>query len=107
MLVMWKLDHELSPAQRISKCKPRLIPRRNFGVTNRTNDRLSAFEKLRTMTTYTRVMVRIVGDVRVISNLSPVAGRNFVAGIASFLVLFFGVGEIGGVDLILAGLSGD
>lgn len=43
-------------------------------------------------------MVRIVGDVRVISNLSPVAGRNFVACIASFLVFFGSVRESGVID---------
>ena len=43
-------------------------------------------------------MVGIVGDVRVISDLSPVAGRNFVAGITSFLMLFSGVRESGVID---------
>src|SRR5207244_51302 len=48
-------------------------------------------------------MVRIVGDIRVISYLSPVAGRNFVAGIASFLVLFGSVRESGVIDWSLPG----
>src|SRR6266850_4271514 len=98
MLVMWKLDQKLSAARRISKSKLHLIPRRNFGMTNRTNCRLGSFEKLPAMTTQTRVMVRIIGDVRVVSHLSPVTGRNFVAGIASFLVLFGSVREFGVID---------
>jgi len=43
-------------------------------------------------------MVRIVGNVRVISHLSPVTGWHFVAGIASVLVLFGGVRESGVID---------
>src|SRR5438552_11973320 len=86
VLVMWKLDRELAWTPRISKCKSRVIFWRYLGMADRTNRGFRSFEELRTMTIYTGVMVRIVGDVRVISHLSPVVGRNFVAGIAGFLM---------------------
>src|SRR5687767_12745264 len=98
MLVVRKLDHELAIAQRVSKRKSRLIPGRDFGMTNRTNGRPGSFEKLRTMTTYTRIVIGIVRDIGIASRCPPVTGRNFVASIARLLMFFSSVKESGVID---------
>jgi hypothetical protein len=65
VFVVRKLDRELQLRRRITKRQSRLITRRSFGVTDGTDRRSRAFEKLRAVTTHTRVMSRVIDDVRI------------------------------------------
>lgn len=65
MLIVWKLDRELSPWIRLSKRKSCLIPRRRFRMTDRTDLRSRAAEKLPAMTAHTRLVIRVIAGVNI------------------------------------------
>ncbi len=88
VFVMWKLDCELLRPAQIAKAQARIIARGSFCMTDRADDGLSAFEKLRAMAAHTSIVVGEVGNIREISHLLPVRGRYFVASLAALLVLF-------------------
>ena len=87
MLVVWKLDQELTLAGRIAKSKTRVVAWRDLRVAVRTDGGLGAFEELGAMTTDAGVMTGKVGNVRVVANFFPVVSWNLVTGVARGLVL--------------------
>ena len=84
--VMRKLDRKLQLRRRIPKNEPRLILWRSFRVTNRADRRPRAFEKLRPVTTHTRVVIRVILDVGKSRGFGPVFCRNLVTSIAGCLM---------------------
>src|SRR5882672_12754416 len=74
MLVVWKLDQELNRGAGIGKREAYIVSRRNFRVATGTDRRLRAFEKLLSMTTNTRIMPGIIGNVRKVPDFFPVVG---------------------------------
>jgi hypothetical protein len=60
-------------------------------VANRTDYRLGSFKKLWAMTTNTRVMTGIIGNVGKVPHFFPVVSGNLVAGIARSLMFPGGV----------------
>ena len=106
---MRKLDRELTfvfcfrgliRTVGLAESKAALFPRRRAHVTDRANrraggDKSLTCEKLLAMTTYARVMVWKVGNIRKDSFCRPFGG-NFVAGVASeALMLVGGMQECG------------
>ena len=98
MLVMRKLNHELSRADRITKSKASIMTRRHCGVADATDNRARASEKLRPVATHARVMTGIIGDVREVSYFFPVFSRRFMTGVAGGLVFGCRMGKLGIVD---------
>jgi len=86
VFVVWKLNDKLALTGRIAKTETRIVTWGNPGVTYGTDWGFGAFEKLRTMATYTRVVSGIVRNVRKAAYLFPIAGRRVMAGIACALV---------------------
>src|SRR5688572_25954132 len=86
VLVMRKLNQKLARRLRIAKSKTHIVPRRDLRMTNRADDGFRASEKLRPVTTDTRVVSRIIGNVGKLSHLFPVLSGNLVAGVAGSLM---------------------
>ena len=86
MLVMGKLNHELTRADRITKSKASIMTRRHRRVADATDNRACASEKLRPVTTHARIMTGIIGDIGEVSDLFPVFSGRFMAGVAGGLV---------------------
>lgn len=64
MFVVRKLDVELQLRSGIPKRVTRFIARGGLRMTHRTDRRLRTAEELRTVTTHTRVMIGVIGNVR-------------------------------------------
>ena len=88
--IVRKLDRELQLRRRISKRISRLVTRRSLRMTNGTDGRLRAFEKLLPVTAHASVVIRIVLDIRIGGRIFC---RYLVTGITGCLVLLCGVGE--------------
>lgn len=84
MLIVWKLDRELSPWIRLSKRKSRVITRRRFRMTDRTDLRSGAAEKLPAMTAHTRLVIRVIAGVNI----------RFMTGVAGLLMFLRGVRKL-------------
>ena len=86
MPVMRELDRKLKPGRRVTKRESHLIARRCLRMANGADRRPRTAEELRPVTTHTRVVARIILDVR---------KSYFVAGVASGPVFLRGVRELG------------
>lgn len=91
MFVVRKLDRELESRHRVAKRESHFVTRRSLCVTDGTDRRPRAAEKLRPMTTHARFVIGVVDDVR---KLRPILTRNYMAGFAFGLMLLCGVGKL-------------
>ena len=82
MFVVRKDDGKLKSVRRIAKRKPSLITWRDFRVTHGTNRWPVSPEKLRSMATYTRNVIRVVSYVGMRFSLLPAFAWNLVTGVA-------------------------
>ena len=85
MPIVWKLDSKLKLLCRIAKRVTRVITRRSLRVTDGTDRRPRTAEELRAMTTHTRIMAWVIGDVW---------KGNLVAATAGGAVLLRGMREL-------------
>jgi hypothetical protein len=98
MFIVRKLDRELAAYPGLGKRKSPVVTRRNVGVADRTDDWTRAFEELRAMAADTRIVVRIISDIRKGARFLPVVGWNVVARSARVAVLCRSVREFRVVD---------
>ena|SRR5215813_5441696 len=87
MLVVRKSDSELTRLERIAKREATAVSWRRFCMTVRADGRLRALKKLRAMASDTRIVIGIVGDIRIAARLYPVRAGRFVASTTSLLML--------------------
>ena len=85
MPVMRKLDRELQLRRGIAERVPHVIAWRSLRVTHGTDRRSCAAEELWAMTAHTRVVTRIIIDIRERYLVTRVAGRFvFLCGVRKF-----------------------
>ena len=63
-------------------------------MTDGADRRLRAFKELRSMTAYTRIVGRIVRDVREVSDRLRIPGGNLVTGVTRTLMFRRGVQKL-------------
>jgi hypothetical protein len=85
--IVRKFDRELQLRSGIPKREARLIARRRLRVTNRTDWRPRTAEKLRSVTTHTGVVLRVIFDVGVCRDFGPIFSRYFVTRVTARLML--------------------
>ena len=94
MLIMREFDRELPQHRRFAKGKSRVVAGRTLQMTTSANHWIRAFEKLWPVTSDTSIVIWIISRIWKVSDLLPVPGWKFVAGLAGLLVLVCGVREL-------------
>lgn len=98
MFVVGKLNSKLLRSSRIAKRITSIFPRRRLQMANKTYLRIGASEKLTSVAGDTGIVVGVVGDIGIISNLPPVFSWTLMTGDARSAVLVGRMGKSGVID---------
>ena len=98
MFVVGELNSELQSCSGIAKRVTPLVARRRLQMANKTYFRVGASEKLASVAGDTGIMVGVVSDVGIISNLPPVFSWTLMTSDTRSAVLVGRMGKSGVID---------